>query len=143
MKISSEVAQDRRARSTSIQNISHNAISLEPKNAFSSLRSILLYGCETWPVRVTDERMSEVFDNDSIRRILHVRHRGCVPPAELRRRLCLTSISFGHAASRPEDELIKDLLLPKPPRTWRRRTGGQLKTCAITIKADLEPLAGP
>ncbi len=30
------------------------------------VRSILLYGCETWPVRVADERMLEVFDNDSI-----------------------------------------------------------------------------
>ncbi len=44
---------------------------------------------------------------------------------ELRRRLCLTSIPallvqrklhwFGHAARRPEVELIMDLLLPTPP----------------------------
>ncbi len=33
------------------------------------VRSILLYGCETWPVRVADERMLEVFDNGSICRI--------------------------------------------------------------------------
>ncbi len=39
-------------------------------------------------------------------------------------------------------ELIKGLLLPTPPRTWHRRTGGQLKTWATTIKADLEPLSG-
>ncbi len=60
--------------------------------------------------------MLEVFDNDSIRRILRVRRRDCVPSVELRRRLCLTSIPtllvqkrlrwFGHAARRPEDELI-------------------------------------
>ncbi len=50
---------------------------------------------------------------------------------------------FGHAARRPEGKLIKDLLLPTPPRTWRRRAGGQLKTRATTIKADLEPLSGP
>ncbi len=31
--------------------------------------SILFYGCETWPLRVADERMMEVFDNGSIRRI--------------------------------------------------------------------------
>ncbi len=37
------------------------------------VRSILLYGCETWPVRVADERMLVVFDNDSICRILHAR----------------------------------------------------------------------
>ncbi len=50
---------------------------------------------------------------------------------------------FGHAARRPEGELIKDLLLPTPPRTWRRRTGGQLKTWVTTTKADLEPISGP
>ncbi len=50
---------------------------------------------------------------------------------------------FGHAARRPDDELIKDLHLPTPPRTWRRRAGGQLKVCATTINADLEPLYGP
>ncbi len=27
-----------------------------------------------------------------------------------------------------EGELIEDLLLPTPPRTWRRQAGGQLKT---------------
>ncbi len=40
-------------------------------------------------------------------------------------------------------ELIKDLLLPTPPRTWRRQAGGQLKIGATTIKADLEPISGP
>ncbi len=97
--------------------------------------------------------MLEVFGNDSIRRILRVRRRDCALSVEQRRRLCLTSVPallvqrrlrwFGHAACRPEGELIKDLLLPTPPRTWRRRTRGQLKTWAITVKADLEPLSGP
>ncbi len=31
--------------------------------------------------------------------------------------------------------MIKDLLLPTPPRMWRRRAGGQLKTWATAIKA--------
>ncbi len=113
----------------------------------------MFYGCETWHVRVVDERILEVFDNDSTRRILRVRRRDCVPTVELRRRLSLASIPallvqrrlrwFGHAARRPEGELIKDLLLPTPPRTWRRRAGGQLKTWATTIKTDLEPISGP
>ncbi len=70
---------------------------------------------------------------------------------ELCRRPCLTSIPtllmqrrlrwFSHAVRRRESELIKDLLLPTPPRTWRRRAGGQLKTRATTVKADLEPLS--
>ncbi len=73
--------------------------------------------------------MLEVFDNDNIRRILRVRRRDCVPSVELHRRLCLTVMPallvhgwlrwFGHAARRPEGELIKDLLLPTMPRAWR------------------------
>ncbi len=47
------------------------------------------------------------------------------------------------AARRPDGELIRGLLLPKLPRTWRRRTGGQLKTWAAKIKTDLDPLSGP
>ncbi len=112
---------------------------------------LIVFG--SWPVRVADERMLEVFENDSIRRILRVGHRDCVPSVELCHRICRTSIPtllvqrrlrwFGHASRRPEGELIKDLLHPTPPRKWRRRDGGQLKTWATTIKVDLEPLSGP
>ncbi len=56
------------------------------------VRFILLYGCETWPVQVADERMLAIFDNDSVHRILHVRRRDCVTSVELRRRFRLTSI---------------------------------------------------
>ncbi len=110
--------------------------------------SILLYGCEKWPVRVADERMLEIFNIDSSRRILRIRRRDCVPSVELRRHLRHTIVPtllvqrrlrwFGHAARRPEGELI----LPTPTRPWRRRAGDQLKTWATTIKADLEPLFG-
>ncbi len=65
-----------------------------------------------------DERMLEVFDNDSTHRILHIRRRDSVPSLELWRRICFTSIPalvvqrrlrcFGHAARRPDGELIKD-----------------------------------
>ncbi len=75
--------------------------------------SILLYGCHTWPLQEADERMFEVFYNDSICRILRERRRDCVPSVELRRRLCLTRIPallvqrrlswFGHAARSPEE----------------------------------------
>ncbi len=59
--------------------------------------------------------MLEVFDNDSIRRILYARRRGCVPSVERRRRLRLTIIPallvqrrlrwFGHGVRRPEGEM--------------------------------------
>ncbi len=44
------------------------------------------------PLRVDDERVMAVLDKGSIRRILSVRRRDCVPTVNLRRRLCLTSI---------------------------------------------------
>ncbi len=103
--------------------------------------------------RVVDERVLSVFDNDCISHILNVGRRDCGPSVELRCHLCLTGmpallmqkrlLRFGHAARRPGGELITDLLLPTQPRTWRRRTGGQLKMWATTIKADLEPISGP
>ncbi len=71
----------------------------------------------------------------------------CVPSVELRRRLCLSSTPalqrrlpwFDRAARRPDGELIKDLPLHTPPRTWRKRTEKQLKTWATTFKVDVEP----
>ncbi len=54
--------------------------------------SILLYGYEAWPVRVAEEKVLEVFDNDSIPHILHVSRRDCGPSVELRRRLCPTRV---------------------------------------------------
>ncbi len=134
---------------------SRREISLRTKDRVyqAVVRSILLYGCETLSVRAADGRMLAAFDNDSIRRILRIRRRDCMPSVELHRRLCFTSIPalllqrrlrwFDHAAKLPEGELIKDLFFPTQPCTWRRRAGGQLKTLATTFKADLEPLSGP
>ncbi len=56
------------------------------------VRSDLPYDFETWPVRVADERMWEIFGNDSIHRVLRIRRRDRVPSVELRCRFCLTSI---------------------------------------------------
>ncbi len=60
---------------------SRREISLRTKGTVYQVvvRSILLYGCETWPVRVADERKLEVFDDDSIHHTLRVRHRVCHP----------------------------------------------------------------
>ncbi len=88
--------------------------------------------------------MLEVFDNDSFCFNLCVSHSCAIhgtasPPLLVHRRLRW----FGYFVGCPEDELIKDFLLPTPPGMWRRRAGGQLKTWATTIKADLEPISGP
>ncbi len=62
--------------------------------------------------------MLEVFDNGSIRCILRVRRRDCVPSVDLRRRLCLKNIPalfvqrrprwLGHSTRLSGNELIID-----------------------------------
>ncbi len=94
--------------------------------------SDLLYACETWPVRVADERIMEVFDNDSICHILRGRLRDCVPSVELRRpTLPYEFIGTARAKKAPlvwlccktsYGELNKELLLTIPTRTWCRRS---------------------
>ena len=72
------------------------------------VRTILLYGCETWPFRTVDLRKLEVFDNDCFRYILRCRRIDRVPTTTLGRRLNLRPLPtvllrrrlrwFGHAA---------------------------------------------
>ncbi len=72
------------------------------------VRTILLHGCETWPLRVEDRKRLEVFDNDCLRRIEGCNRRDRVPCAVLRQRLQLPTFPalllqhrlrwFGHAA---------------------------------------------
>ncbi len=84
-----------------------------------------------------------VFNNDIICHILHMRHRDCLPTSIPSQLVQSRFRWFGHATRRPDGEVTNHLLLPTPPRTWRRRVGGQLKMGATTIKADLEQLYGP
>ncbi len=98
---------------------SQREISLRTKDRVyqAVVRSILLDGCETWPVRVADERMLEVFDNGSSTMV------------ELQRRLVLTYIPaeliqrglrwFGRVARRPNGAQIRGFLLPTPPVVLR------------------------
>ncbi len=117
------------------------------------VRTILLYGCESWPLRVDDRKRLEVFDNDCLRRIRRCNRPDRVPCAVLRQRLQLPNLPalllqrrlrrFGHAVHRAPGEFMRELINPDVPRTWRRRTGGQLKTWATKLKEDLVRLIGP
>ncbi len=79
----------------------------------AEVRSILLYGEETWTVWAADERVLAVIDVNIIHLILYVWHRNCAPPLLLWCRLHLTFIpvqrklrQFGNDMRRPEGELI-------------------------------------
>ena len=117
------------------------------------VRAILLYGCEMRPLRAVDLQKLEVFVNDCLHYILRCCRIDCVRTTTLRRRLNLRPLPsvllqrhlrwFGHAARRPEGELICDLLLPTSLPNWRKRVGGQLKAWTSTIKDDLAALSSP
>ena len=119
----------------------------------ATVRTILLYGYEMWPLRAVDLRKLEVFDNDCFRYILRCRRIDRVSTTTLHRRLNLRPLPpvllqrrlrwFEHAARRPEGELIRNVLLPPSLPNWRKRIGGQLRTWASTIKDDLAALSGP
>lgn len=117
------------------------------------IRSILLYGSETWAMRVADQRRLEVFDNDCLRRILRRRRSDHIPVSALRSACGMFSLSsvmlqrrlrwFGHVARKPQEEIASKTLHLTPDPTWRRRQGGQTKTWLETIKEDLTLISGP
>ncbi len=82
-----------------------------------------------WTVRIAKENSLAAIENDSIRRIPHVRRRDYVLTVEARRRLHLTRVPtlfvqnwigwFSHTVTRPER--IRDLLLSLLSRLWRKR----------------------
>ena len=117
----------------------------------AAIRPVLLYGCETWPLRVEDLRMLEVFDHWCLRNILKIRWSDFTSNAELRTRCFglqkLSSLLqqrrlrwFGHVLRKPDEDLTRSALAPSPCTSWRCRSGGQLKTWLATIKNDVELL---
>ena len=117
----------------------------------AAIRPVLMYGCETWPVRVEDVRKLEVFDHWCLRRVLNVRWEDRVSNDEVRHRCFdiprLSSVLrqhrlrwFGHTLRRADSDLTKATLFPAPCPGWRLRLGGQLKTWISTVKTDVEVL---
>ncbi|MES9976207.1 MAG: reverse transcriptase domain-containing protein [Candidatus Thiodiazotropha sp.] len=117
----------------------------------AAIRPVLMYGCETWPLRKEDIRRMEVFDHWCLRRILKVSWRDRISNEDVRHR-CFdiqklpTVIQrqrlkwFGHVIRRPSEELTRVALSPQPCNHWRCRPGGQLKTWITTIKADMDSI---
>nr|VZI39179.1 unnamed protein product [Spirometra erinaceieuropaei] len=120
----------------------------------SSVRSVLLYGCECWALRVADERKLEVFDHHCLRIILPVKLTDFVSNEIVRARCDnIARITqaiqerrlrwFGHVLRRPPQELSVTALDPAPLPHWRRRRGGQFKTWLDTVRQDMEVVIGP
>lgn len=116
-------------------------------------RTILLYGCETWPLRKEDLHQLDVFDHFCLRRILRVRLSDRIPNAAIRARCKILSLEetllkrrlrwFGHVLRRPDEEIVRKLVAPNTLPGWKKRRGGQLKTWLATVKADMGLVSGP
>nr|VZH93430.1 unnamed protein product [Spirometra erinaceieuropaei] len=120
----------------------------------ASVRSVLLYGCECWALRVEDERKLGVFDHHCLRTILRVKFTDFVSNETVRARCDnIASITqairerrlrwFGHVLRRPPQELSVTALDPALLPYWRRRRGGQFKTWLDTVRQDMEGPLGP
>ncbi|BHF82574.1 hypothetical protein SprV_0802571200 [Sparganum proliferum] len=120
----------------------------------ASVRSVLLYGCECWALRVEDERKLEVFDHHCLRTILRVQFTDFVSNETVRARCDnIARITqdiqerrlkwFGHVLRRPPQELSVTALDPTPLPHWRRRSGAHFKTWLDTVRQDREVVLGP
>nr|VZI18646.1 unnamed protein product [Spirometra erinaceieuropaei] len=120
----------------------------------ASVRSVLLYGCECWALRVEDGRKLEVFDHHCLRAILQVKFTDFVSNETVRARCDnIARITqaiqegrlrwFGHVPYRPPQEPSVTALDPAPLPHWRRRRGGQFKTWPGTVRQDMEVVLGP
>ena len=61
----------------------------------ATVQSILLYACETWPLKAEETRSLEVFDHRCMRHILRVSRWFHISNAEVRRR-CVQILSLIH-----------------------------------------------
>nr|VZI47733.1 unnamed protein product [Spirometra erinaceieuropaei] len=119
----------------------------------ASVRSVLLYGCECWALRVEDERELEAFDHHCLRTILRVKFIDFVSNERVRARCDIARITqaiqerrlrwFGYVLRRPPHELSGIALDPAPLPHGRRRRRGQLKTWLDTVRQDMEVVLGP
>ncbi|BHF58340.1 hypothetical protein SprV_0100129200 [Sparganum proliferum] len=120
----------------------------------ASVRSVLLYGCECWALRVEDERKLEVFDHHCLRTILRLKFTDFVSNEIVRARCDnIARITqaiqerrlkwFGHVLRRPPREVSVTALDPAPLPHWRRRSGGKFKTWFDTVRQDMEMVLGP
>ncbi|CAI2737955.1 unnamed protein product, partial [Dicrocoelium dendriticum] len=114
----------------------------------ASVRSVLLYGSESWPIRVEDMRRLSAFDNGCLRRIARVRWQHRVTSNDVRRRVLRNaSISFnklvllrqlrwlGHVLRMAPEHLPRRALFALQGPGWRRPRGGQPSTWRQRMKS--------
>ncbi|KER25293.1 LOW QUALITY PROTEIN: hypothetical protein T265_14240 [Opisthorchis viverrini] len=104
----------------------------------AAVRSILLYGSETWPLRAEDVKRLSVFDHRCLRSIARIWWEHRISSSEVRRMVFWKNNSpsitlhrlrwLGHVLRMPVDRLPRRALFAQPHEGWKRSRGGQTMT---------------
>ena len=114
----------------------------------ATVRAVLLYGCETWPLRTDDVRRLQVFDHRCLRSVAGFGWRQRVSHEVIRKRVfgCAAGTSIGeiiqhhrlrwlgHVLRMPKHRLPRRVLFSVPPSDWRKPRGGQRMTWQKGVK---------
>ncbi|KAG5454328.1 hypothetical protein CSKR_109219 [Clonorchis sinensis] len=121
----------------------------------AAVRSVLLYGSETWPLRAEDVKRLSVFDHRCLRSIARIWWEHRISNAEVRRMVFGRNNSpsidelitlhrlrwLGHVLRMPVDRLPRRVLFAQPREGWKRARGGQTMTWQRIIKATTSKLS--
>ncbi|KER28372.1 hypothetical protein T265_13592, partial [Opisthorchis viverrini] len=120
-----------------------NGLSLNLKGRVyqTTVRAVLLYDCETWPIRAAELRRLQVFDNRCLRTITRVRWCRRIRNEAVRKRV------FGYVTGTSIEECVqhqklrwvghvlpKRVLFSMPNSEWRKQRGGQPLTWQKSMK---------
>ena len=130
------------------------AVGIKKRIYDACIRSILLYGCETWQMLEEDIRRLESCEMRFWRRILGIRYFDRITneevmsrflhPIPTRAAIVHRQLSwFGHALRRNDDRLIKQVIFNEKGPGWKRPQGGTFKTWERHVKKTLEPMLHP
>lgn len=120
----------------------------------ASVRSVLMYGCETWPLLVRQTQRLVAFEHKCWRKLLHIPYTAHVTNVEVRRRVgVLETVDviikrrrlswFGHVARMDHHRLPKVTMLARIPADWRRPLGGVRTSWQRLVKMELEGFIRP
>ncbi|KAA3680816.1 uncharacterized protein DEA37_0005169 [Paragonimus westermani] len=135
-------------------------LSLKGRVYNACVRSILLYGSETWPVRKQDINRLAVFDHRCLRHLAHIKWADRVSNAAVRRRvfrnardarsidqlITLHSLQWlGHVLRMPAEILSYQALYTEATNSWVKPRGGQATTWSrnmmITLTAPVSKVS--
>jgi hypothetical protein len=120
------------------------------------VRSVLLYGSETWPLRVEDIQRISVFDNKCLRYIARIRWSDRVSNAEVSRRVFKNTPNacpledlinlhrlrwLGHVLRMDSSRLPSRVIFADPAPGWKKPPGGQNITWLSNMKSLTAPLS--